>query len=125
MVEPSRAIIQLSRVITIPSCKHSTGYDAVVPENSEVDLKYFEELLGSWDYSKSDNASDMRPTLMVHHLIGSPAPKKQKTDESDKTQLIHCSQLLDTSFKFNAALALAGDDPVLVNYGGTCLILCS
>lgn len=52
MVEPSRAMTQFARTINIPPCKHSTVNEAVVPRNCEVDLKYFDKLLGGWDFSE-------------------------------------------------------------------------
>jgi hypothetical protein len=122
MVDPSRAIVQLSRTIRIPTCSHTGGSQGVVPQKTIVELNSFDELLGRWDAWDSDDASSSSGDSEVD---ATPPPKKRKTvgveGEDEDIQSMRVSHRLDSSFKFNAALALTGDDPVLIDSGGSCL----
>jgi hypothetical protein len=124
MVDPSRAIVQLSRAIRIPTCSHQGKSEGVVPQKITVELSGFEELLGRWDAWDSDDESS---SSGVSEVDDTPPPKKRKTgdgegeDEDEALRSMRVSHTLVSSFKYNAALALTGDDPVLVDSGASCL----
>ncbi|KAF9774848.1 hypothetical protein IL306_007121 [Fusarium sp. DS 682] len=126
MVQPSMAIRQLTRTLEVSTCNHKLTSSARTPNKSLVELDDFGELLGRWgdpvtdedtDYDSEDEDEDLRPPL--------PLRKKARTmptpDSMRKPTQVCASQVLDSSFKFNTALALAGVGPVLVNNEDCCL----
>ncbi|KAH8666782.1 hypothetical protein BX600DRAFT_281404 [Xylariales sp. PMI_506] len=134
MVEPSRALLQLSRKIDAPRCEHVIGHEAEVTEGSAVELASFEQLVGRWratepnddetdEAESADGVDSEEPTS--ESARGSedrpPQSKRRKTDVDDAPMLIRASHLMGTFFKFNTALALTGDDPVIISDGQTCL----
>jgi len=143
IVDPSNAIRTLCRAFNITTCKHSALNTASVPEWCLVGLTPFEELLGTWDYSDTEELRKMAATELENvNIAGTSSIKTAKPSNVDSEgevdtcsspegeptpypsyadRLIHSSQLLDTHFKFNTALALIGDGTVFLNSGETCL----
>ncbi|KAM0237774.1 hypothetical protein ACHAP5_008944 [Fusarium lateritium] len=133
MVQPSMAIRQLARALEAPPCNHRPSSDGSVPDNSLVELSNFEELLGRWVDPISDDDSeydsDMEddedapklPPRKKPKVILSPRTFKRRI--SKPTHLC-TSLLLESAFKFNTALALAGSGPLLVNNEDCCLNCC-
>lgn len=126
MVQPSMAIRQLTRALEVSPCNHRLTSVGRTPDKSLVELDNFGELLGRWgepvtdeetDYDSEEDAEDQRPQL--------PPRKKSRTiptpESMRKPTEVCASQVLDSSFKFNTALALVGAGPVLVNNEDCCL----
>lgn len=146
MIDPSNTLRQLYRSVEIPACAHPPAGKALVPRGTSVEVHGFGELLGRWgepNYdTDTDNISDEGETVgscsdedsdfvsdaensdmdMSGDRLGpssstSPPRKRLKLESPF---LIRTSHVLDSAFKFNAAMALSSGIP-LVASGQSCL----
>ncbi|KAF4985619.1 hypothetical protein FGRMN_11149 [Fusarium graminum] len=130
MVQPSMAIRQLARMIEAPPCDHEFTGAGAVPDKSLVELNTFEELLGRWGDPMSDDDTDydtdledekQRPRLPPRKRSRTTLGPKSLKRAMNKPTQVCASLFLDSSLKFNTALALAGMGPVIVNDEACCL----
>lgn len=140
MVDPSMAMLKVASQVRLLKCAHAKSMTAAVPEQAVAELYEYDELLGRWgdtttkqtvsqnttpeptedDIRQEDVAQDTNPSAST---TGGPsvAAEAIKDGMNAKKRQIRISSILDSSFKYNIALALTNDDPVFVNRGDACL----
>lgn len=133
MVDPSRAIIKMARGFRTLRCSHGVKEGvASVPEGHTVELYRFDELLGRWGAlreRKSDPEVDEPPSSeegshpdASTKAANSSSVQQEAQEGKEKTpKPLRITHILDSAFKFNTALVLAGDNPVFVGSGDSCL----
>lgn len=127
MVDPSRAIIKMARGFRTLRCSHGVKEGvASVPEGHTVELYRFDELLGRWGAlreRKSDPEVDDEPPSSEEgshpdastKAANSFSLQQEAQEGKEKTpKPLRITHILDSAFKFNTALVLAGDNPVFV-----------
>ena len=115
MVDPSRAVIKMARGIQTLRCNHDVSKVGSVPEGRAVELYRFDELLGRW------GALEGKERDPEEEEDGSPAHQQEPDKNQKPPNPLRVTQILDSSFKFNTALALSADNPVFVGNGYICL----
>jgi len=127
MVDPSRAVIRLARGIQPLQCSHGFRKIGSVPKGQNVELYRFDELLGRWEglggkerdpeEEGQEQENGPSPDTQPHASIPTAVPDKNKKPPS----ALRVTHIFDSSFKFNTALAVSGDNPVFVGSGHSCL----
>jgi len=114
MVDPSRTITKMAHGIHNLKCEHSP-----------VELYRFNELLGRWrglegkEKDPEDDASTSSIATLDQETQDAGAGTSDNTCKPGRPfQVTH---ILDSSFKYNTALALSGDNPIFVCNGDACL----
>jgi hypothetical protein len=135
MIDPSRAIIKMARGFQTLRCSHSVKEGvASVPEGHTVELYRFDELLGRWgalrerkrdpevdEEPPSSEEEGSHPDASTQAANSSSLPQEAQEGKEKILKPLRITHILDSSFKFNTALALAGDSPVFVGSGDSCL----
>jgi hypothetical protein len=140
MIDPSMAMLKLASKVFQVKCAHTKTTAAVVPERATAELYQFDELLGRWgDTTRretiSPNNSPEPPESQsdgenaLQSIDDPPGPNLSATnantaESAPKPRKLRISHFLDSSFKYNTALALTDDDPVFVNHGDSCMQCC-
>ncbi|KAI8666874.1 hypothetical protein NCS57_00914400 [Fusarium keratoplasticum] len=124
MVDPSRAIIKIARGIHDLKCKHNPARCGFVPEGQGVELSRFNELLGSWggqEQKEKDPEEDGSSSgEALPNQATSVADQITFDDKSKHSKPLRVTHILDTTFKYNTALALSADNPTFVSSGNIC-----
>jgi hypothetical protein len=134
MIDPSRAIIKMARGFQTLRCSHGVKEGvASVPEGHTVELYRFDKLLGRWGAlreRKRDPEADEEPLsseegsppdASTQAAKSSSLPQEAQEEKEKIPNPLRITHILDSSFKFNTALVLAGDNPVFVGSGDSCL----
>ncbi|KAH8782606.1 hypothetical protein BGZ57DRAFT_261866 [Hyaloscypha finlandica] len=143
MVDPSMAMLKLASKVFPVACGHTKSLVAVVPEQTTAEMYEFDELLGRWgdtttretvssnnspgapeSPSEGENASQNIASPPAIGPNASVATRATETESAPNPHQLRISHILNSSFKYNTALALTHDDPVFVNRGDACLQCC-
>jgi hypothetical protein len=127
MVDPSRTIIKMARGIHALQCKHDKSKTGSVPEDRTVEMYRFDELLGRWgalegregDPEEQRDLSSSMESLASPPTLTTDGGKSAKSSQPSKS--LRVTHILNSSFKFNTALALSEDNPAFVGSGNVCL----
>ena len=140
MVDPSMTILKLASQVLPLACVHAKSRTAVVPERTIAELYEFDELLGRWgdttrretvspnnspepsesESERENTAQDIDSSASIGPDPSVAAEATEPESAQNKRQL-RISSILNSSFKYNIALALTMDDTVFVNRGDACL----
>jgi hypothetical protein len=141
MIDPARSILKLSQEIPRIKCSHAPARKGTLPSGFTAELWTFDELLGRWKDTEFDTVSaeenvSLSPSAIAPgrfancrvefapQLTSLPEDSTgsgPEIQERPPTRMLHVSHVLDSSFKYNIALALAGEDPTFLNRGDACI----
>ena len=111
MVDPGRAILRLFQGMIKVKCKHKPIRKSIMPQAYATYSYDFDHLLGAWGAASEATESN----------VGNESAGESAANQHDQLKGLHISHVLHSSFKYNAAIALAGDGPVIVNREDACL----
>ncbi|KAK3370532.1 hypothetical protein B0H63DRAFT_514626 [Podospora didyma] len=112
-------------------CSHSFQKIGTVPKGQTVELYRFDELLGRWEAhlrgreknsedggeedseDKGPSPTDKNPS---RHAL-TPTTMRDRMGKKPPPKALRVKYIFNSSFKFNTALAVSGDNPVFVGSG--------
>jgi hypothetical protein len=140
-LDPARAMIKAIQPVISISCKHKFDRSFELPSSAPtLKLYSFDQVLGRWpdavkgatdDYSNAPrrggsaqeaaSGSEMEEDFPAGQHFQIPKVEELPRASSNETPTLRVSHLLGSHFKYNVALALAYDDPTIMNYQTACL----
>ena len=107
VVDPSDAIVRLTRGIQLCERQHKSSLDSRTIQLGQETCSYtLDEALGRWSNIELDSRVDRA---------------NQDGDLSDNQEVIRLSHVLDSHLKFSLLLALTTNDGMVTNDGSSCL----